>query len=392
MIHIPKILVRFSAYLIVILVSSSTSAQTAFKNFGSVQLHDNAQVGFHTDLINDGQFEDNQGFTGFYSDNDVRVVSGLNRPVFNNVEIDAINDLQLNTSLGITNELQFINGKVITPRNDVAVSLDFIKHDFFVGEDDDRHTDGYASVLSTNEFTFPIGDDDRLRPMITPTQNSETYFNGAYFFQNPNTPSTFSNPFTTTEKEVILKNISSYEFWDLDGSAETTVTLTWDSFSDVETISPLLQFLRVVGWSKAENKWINLGGVDIQGDLTEGRITSLTFTPDNYEVITIGSVFSDVELDGSDNYLISPNDDGSNDTLVFEGLELFEKNELIVFNRWGNIVYKKENYDNNWAALSNGRATIKAENKLPVGTYFYTLKFGNSELNQQKTGWVYINY
>jgi gliding motility-associated-like protein len=391
MIHIPKVMVSVFSCLMLISVSTS-DAQTAFKNFGSIQMHNNASVGFHTDVINDGDFENNEGLAGFYSDNEVRTVSGLNRPVFENVEIDALNDLNLETSLGISNQLQFINGKVITPRNNTSISLDFINHDLFAGEDDDRHTDGYTSVLGTNEFTFPIGDDDRLRPMIIPAQSSETYFNGAYFSENPNTPTTFSTTFSTNDKQVVLKDISSYEFWDLDGATETSVTLTWDSFSNIEDISPLLPLLRVVGWSKAENKWINLGNENIQGDLTEGRITSSSFVPNDYEVITIGSVFSDVELGGSDNYLISPNEDGTNDALVFEGLELYEKNELIIFNRWGNEVFKKTNYENDWAAVSNGRATIQKAKKLPAGTYFYTLKFGNNGLDREKKGWVYISY
>ncbi|WP_442266866.1 gliding motility-associated C-terminal domain-containing protein [Tenacibaculum sp. ZS6-P6] len=367
------------------------NGQTALKNFGNIQMHNGAEIGFHTDLINDGQFENNLGFTGFYSDNETRIVSGKNRPVFNNVEIDAINDLQLNTSLGIKNELEYVNGKVLTPRNTIPVSLDFIRHDFYVGEDDDRHTDGYASITGNNEFIFPIGDDNRFRPMITPNQNTETYFNGAYFFEDPNSPSTFSETFTTGEKQVFLKNISTYEFWDLDGDNKTTVTLTWDTFSSIENISPVLNFLRVVGWSKSEQKWIDLGNTNVSGDLNNGKITSNEFIPNEYEIITIGSIFSDIEL-GSDNYLISPNEDDVNDALVFEGLELYRKNKLTVFNRWGNIVFKATNYKNNWEAISNGRATIKASKKLPVGTYFYTLEFGNDSINNSRKGWIYINY
>ncbi|WP_198517131.1 gliding motility-associated C-terminal domain-containing protein [Tenacibaculum sp. SZ-18] len=375
-----------------IIFVSSANAQSAFKNFGSIQMHSNASIGFHTDLINDGDFENNEGLAGFYSESDLRIVSGTNRIAFYNVEIDAINDVNIETSLGVTNELEFINGRVNTPRSNTTISLDFINHNLYAGEDDDRHINGYASVLGTDEFIFPIGNDDRLRPMITPALTTETLFSGAYFFENPNLPSTFSSNFNTDDKEEILKNISNNEYWDLDGTTETTVTLTWDTFSNIENISPLLRFLRVVGWSKAENKWINLGGVDIQGDLTEGRITSLNFIPDNYEVITIGSIFSDIELGGSDNYLISPNEDGTNDNLVFDGLELYEQNELVVFNRWGNVVFRKKNYENNWSAFSNGRATIKKGDKLPTGTYFYTLKFGNQDLDRTKKGWVYISY
>ena len=41
----------------------------------------------------------------------------------------------------------------------------------------------------------------------------------------------------------------------------------------------------------------------------------------------------------------------------------YEKTELVVFNRWGRIVYKSNNYQNNWDGGS-----------LPDGTYFYVIK------------------
>lgn len=370
------------------------SAQNAFQNFGSIKIHSNANVGFHTDLINDGDFDDNLGLVGFYSDNEVRVISGNNRPIFNNVEIDAVNDLELEVALGITNELEYVNGKVITPRDMINVSLDFITHNFYVGEDDLRHTDGYASVLSNKEFIFPIGDDNRLRPMITPKQQQNVNFKGAYYFENPNTPSislsSFTSTFDTSEKQIFINNISNLEFWDLDGASETVVTLTWDIQSDIESISNDLQSLRVVGWNKQENKWFDLGGNNITGDFNEGKLTSSSFIPDNYDIITIGSQLPNGNIDGT-NLLMSPNDDGINDALVFEGLEQYKKNTLSIFNRWGNAVLEVEKYDNNWEGLSEGRATIDGKKQLPVGTYFYILKFGDDSLDKTLTGWIYIN-
>ena len=56
----------------------------------------------------------------------------------------------------------------------------------------------------------------------------------------------------------------------------------------------------------------------------------------------------------------SPNGDGKNDTWVIENLLKYPKNQVVVFNRWGSEVYKKDNYQNDW----NG-------NKLEPGTYFY---------------------
>lgn len=59
--------------------------------------------------------------------------------------------------------------------------------------------------------------------------------------------------------------------------------------------------------------------------------------------------------------VFSPNSDGSNDGFVIENIE-FHRNELAIFNRWGNVVYSKKDYRNQWRG-----------NDLPDGTYFYVL-------------------
>lgn len=56
-------------------------AQDAFHNYGNTQIHDAGKVGFHIDVINDGEFNDNEGKVGFYSENSL-TVSGDHNPVF----------------------------------------------------------------------------------------------------------------------------------------------------------------------------------------------------------------------------------------------------------------------------------------------------------------------
>ena len=85
----------------------------------------------------------------------------------------------------------------------------------------------------------------------------------------------------------------------------------------------------------------------------------------------------------------SPNDDGDNDTFYIDCISRYPNNELIIYNRWGNIVYSKKGYDNTFEGTSNGRATIYREQKLPVGTYYYTLDLGDG--SNPKAGWLYIN-
>ncbi|MDF1673696.1 MAG: HYR domain-containing protein, partial [Vicingaceae bacterium] len=60
----------------------------------------------------------------------------------------------------------------------------------------------------------------------------------------------------------------------------------------------------------------------------------------------------------------SPNYDGSNDFFVIRGVEGYPDNKITVFNRWGNIVYEAEGYQNEWDGKNMD------SNDLPDGTYF----------------------
>ncbi len=70
----------------------------------------------------------------------------------------------------------------------------------------------------------------------------------------------------------------------------------------------------------------------------------------------------------------SPNNDGKNDAFVIHGIESYPDNVLTIYNRWGNIVYSKNSYFNEWDGVSNnGQA-------LPEGTYFAILEINKGEI------------
>jgi gliding motility-associated-like protein len=75
--------------------------------------------------------------------------------------------------------------------------------------------------------------------------------------------------------------------------------------------------------------------------------------------------------------VITPNGDGSNDLLIFDILsfdpEKYKDNDLTIFNRWGDIVYRAKPYNNTWGGgNNNGQA-------LPDGTYYYVLRLNIGE-------------
>jgi gliding motility-associated-like protein len=75
---------------------------------------------------------------------------------------------------------------------------------------------------------------------------------------------------------------------------------------------------------------------------------------------------------------ISPDDASSNKIFIIEGIEKYPNNTVDIYNRWGVLVYQVEGYDNNqksFTGFSDGRSTIKKIEKLPEGTYYYTLQY-----------------
>ncbi|MCQ2195384.1 MAG: gliding motility-associated C-terminal domain-containing protein, partial [Paludibacteraceae bacterium] len=79
------------------------------------------------------------------------------------------------------------------------------------------------------------------------------------------------------------------------------------------------------------------------------------------------------------NYLLTPNGDGRNDLLVLEDLSDYPQNELVIYNQWGSVVYRKRDYDNTWNGFNESSRSIH-NGLLPVGTYFYVLFSKNKKV------------
>ena len=84
----------------------------------------------------------------------------------------------------------------------------------------------------------------------------------------------------------------------------------------------------------------------------------------------------------------TPDGDGVNDMFVITGIEQFPTNELIIYNRWGNIVYQATDYQNNWDGISISNFNFAGE-ALPSGTYYYLFDTKTEEYKTLK-GFIYL--
>ena len=90
---------------------------------------------------------------------------------------------------------------------------------------------------------------------------------------------------------------------------------------------------------------------------------------------------------------ISTDEGSQNNGFIIKNIELYPKNNLKIFNRYGVLIFEKDGYTNAspFKGISEGRATVNKDGKLPQGTYYYILEYTDGKnQTQQKTGWLYI--
>ena len=77
----------------------------------------------------------------------------------------------------------------------------------------------------------------------------------------------------------------------------------------------------------------------------------------------------------------TPNADGKNDYWVIDGMDYYPEATMIIYNRWGELIYETENYaDNPWDGRYRGII-------VPVDSYHFIIKFtsGNPDITGHVT-------
>jgi gliding motility-associated-like protein len=82
--------------------------------------------------------------------------------------------------------------------------------------------------------------------------------------------------------------------------------------------------------------------------------------------------------------VVTANKNGKHDFLNIRNIELYPNNRVTIFDRWGNLVFEAESYNN----IDNNFTGISADKLLADGTYYYVIDKNNGSAN--KTGFLLL--
>ncbi|MBO9586918.1 MAG: gliding motility-associated C-terminal domain-containing protein, partial [Flavobacterium sp.] len=143
---------------------------------------------------------------------------------------------------------------------------------------------------------------------------------------------------------------------------------------------------------------INRGSVSNQATVKGSSLRGVVVEDQSDDASNSGDSPTVLDLNGCSIKVMnafSPNGDDKNTRFYIRGIECYPDNTVEIYNRWGVLVFNIEQYNNNdraFVGYSNGRSTVKQSDGLPVGTYFYVLKYkDNAQQSHQESGYLYLN-
>jgi len=299
---------------------------------------------------------------------------------------------ELSGDFSIANTAEFFQG--IVKNDDFGGRISFQELADHVNTSNVSYVDGLVYKNGNTAFEFPIGDAGFYRKAgISAPDNINDLFASKYFLENSDP--LYPHVLTTG----VVEYIDNTEYWTItkeQAAANVMVTLSWDTdTSPIEITSAPETALRIVHWDATQGFWVDHASIV---DVNNQTVTTVAEV-DDYGVFTLATVKEALIL--PDDVVIyngiSPDGDGDNDFFFIDGIAKYPDNTVEIFNRWGVKVFETSGYNetnNVFRGISDGRITINKEEQLPVGTYFYIIKYdtGGSEPQKvKKAGYLYIN-
>ncbi len=199
----------------------------------------------------------------------------------------------------------------------------------------------------------------------------------------------YNGAYDRSAKSDVLDNLNDnyyHNIYRLSGATPVDISMYYESNDgDFETMAQ---------WQDSSTSWQN--GTPSWEDALFAIVNNTDPLPASFSNVDMkvskesvddfvhdGFILSDVKDMVQIPQFLTPEDmNGLNDFWDIENIDYFPENKVQIFNRYGNIVYEMEGYDNvnnvfvGKANINKGANVVLGSDYLPSGTYFYVIDLG----------------
>ena len=164
------------------------------------------------------------------------------------------------------------------------------------------------------------------------------------------------------------------------------VSYQWQINTGTEALPLWVNVEGNIMYSGTQSSQMNIDNAtaSIIGNQYRVLATNLTFSCQETMISSTEIVLADLKIPSA----FSPDGDGVNDTWEIQGLNFKGAYELTIFNRWENIVFTTNDYQNDWAGTSTISSFMSSSNEVPDGVYFYWITWADG--TPPISGYIYI--
>lgn len=125
---------------------------------------------------------------------------------------------------------------------------------------------------------------------------------------------------------------------------------------------------------------------------TQIYVSIIPYNSKGDAIVCEAQSFTTLTPEDDTKYGFSPNGDGINEYWQIENIQYYPKNEVFIYNRWGDLVFKIADYNNNnnvFRGEANQMSRLGA-GELPNGTYFFHIQIEGETILKKTKGYVVI--
>lgn len=319
-----------------------------------------------------------------------QLIDGTSSTTFYNLDCSGAGVKNLDADINTTNNLALFNATLQTNhqtahhQNPISTSLTWGSGYIFTNNLDGSFQQTTSPTIL--KYALPLGSPNltnTYRPLILEPINvsSDIYAVNLADYSAENSIETttggYNAPFSFDLKSVQLDQFNESFFH--------TVTNLTNTSNDVRVEIPYFTsdeisgfpFKGVAQFKQNTNQWekiTNTSGAPFYSEFNFPNASKITLL-DTYATDAI--VLSVIKLKVPQ--LLTPGNDNLNDFLVIDGLDMYEKNQLIIFDRWGNKVLDRKDYQNDWNGKNEVSKLLPFGDVLENGTYYYMLYLNDDE-------------